>query len=261
MLTSVKNPLVKQVRQLHRAKGRHEQGQLLLEGTHLLEEACKASVPLQTLCFTPDWQVQYGELCQQAIARTERWQIVSPEVLAAMATTTTPDGVIATAQRQQLSLPYPAQLGVAIETLQDPGNLGTIIRTAAATGVDGLWVNQNSVDLDHPKVLRASAGQWFRLPMGTVPDLVPAVQQWRSHHHHQVVATVPTATLSYWAVDFTRPTLLLLGNEGAGLSADLVACADCAVTIPLAPEVESLNVAIAAAVILYEACRQRSLQP
>jgi TrmH family RNA methyltransferase len=262
MLTSVKNPLVKQLKQLHRAKGRHDQQQMLLEGTHLIEEACGANLGLITLCYTADWLQRYPDLGQQAIARAQRQELVSPDVLAAMTTTITPDGVVATAERTPLTrtLPHPTRLGLALERIQDPGNLGTIIRTAAAAGVDSLWVSADSVDLDHPKVLRASAGQWFRLPMGVVTDLPAQVAQWRSLPQHQVIATLPTAPQMHWDIDFTRPTLLLLGNEGAGLSSELAAMADGAVTIPLAAGVESLNVAIAAAVIVYEAQRQRSRQ-
>jgi TrmH family RNA methyltransferase len=140
--------------------------------------------------------------------------------------------------------------------VQDPGNLGTIIRTAAAAGAERLWLSRDSVDLDNPKVLRASAGQWFRLPMAVTLDLTDVVCQCQAQGI-QVVATIPDATLSYWDIDLRRPTLILLGNEAAGLRADLERRADQQVKIPLAPEVESLNVAIAAALMLYEAQRQR----
>ena len=146
-------------------------------------------------------------------------------------------------------------LVLALETVQDPGNLGTIIRTAAAAGASGLWLSEDSVDLDNPKVLRASAGQWFRLKMAVSEDLKATVQQ-SQQAGMQVVATLPSATLTYWEVDWRKPSLILLGNEGAGLSADLAAMADQQVKIPLSPGVESLNVAIAAALMLYEAQRQ-----
>ena len=257
MLTSLQNPLVKQMRKLHRAKDRREQQLFLLEGTHLLEEACAIALPLSVVCCTEAWQTRYPALWEQVLLRSQRTEIVSPEVLQAIATTVQPDGVVATAQRIDQSPPIESlSLGIALETVQDPGNLGTVIRTAAAAGADGLWLSPDSVDLDHPKVLRASAGQWFRLPMG-VTDLRSQVQQFRQQGV-QVVATLLTATQTYWQADLTRPTLILLGNEGAGLSADLAGLADVEVKIPLAAGVESLNVAIAAALILYEAQRQRT---
>ena len=258
MLTSLQNPLIKQMRKLHSAKERCEQQLFLLEGTHLLEEACAVCHSLVTVCCTPTWQAQHPTLWEQAIQRSQRTEVVSPEVLAAIATTIQPDGVVATAPRGSLNLPVSKtlQLGIALETLQDPGNLGTVIRTAAAVGADGLWLSKDSADLESPKVLRASAGQWFRLPMGVSADLGADVQQFRAQGV-QVVATLPTAALTYWEVDLTRPTLILMGNEGAGLSPELAELADVAVKIPLAAGVESLNVAIASALILYEAQRQR----
>lgn len=260
MLTSLQNPLVKQLRKLHRSQVRHEQQLFLLEGTHLIQEACAVQYPLVTVCCTPDWQQAHLELWHQASQAAERTEVVSREVLKAIATTVNPDGVVAIAQRRTSTVQpmHLQQLGLALETLQDPGNLGTMIRTAAAAGAEGLWLSQDSVDLDHPKVLRASAGQWFRLPMSVTTDLPATVLQARQQGV-QVVATLPEATLTYWEVDFKRPTLILLGNEGAGLSPELTALADVQVRIPLSQGVESLNVAIAAALILYEAQRQRYL--
>lgn len=260
MLTSLQNPLVKQLRKLHQAKGRREQGQFLLEGTHLLQEALAVGYPLAVVCCTENWRSRYSNLFAAVGQRAERLELVSEAVLAAIATTVNPDGVIATVPRVapgQPNAPRQLSLGLALETVQDPGNLGTMIRTAAAAGVEGLWLSADSVDLDHPKVLRATAGQWFRLPMGVTDNLTEVVQQCRAAGG-QIVSTLPSATQTYWEIDFTRPTLILLGNEGAGLSPGLAALADSAVRIPLAAGVESLNVAIAAALLVYEARRQRS---
>ncbi|WP_375479218.1 TrmH family RNA methyltransferase [uncultured Nostoc sp.] len=256
MLTSLQNSLVKQIRKLHSTKERHKQQLFLLEGAHLLEEACAVNYPLETVCCTSGWQASHPSLWEEACRRCDRAEIVSQEVLDAIATIVQPDGVVATAKRsqRQTQLPFTG-LALALETVQDPGNLGTMIRTAAAAGASGLWVSGDSVDLDSPKVLRASAGQWFRLATAVTEDLKATVQQ-SQQAGMQVVATLPSATLTYWEVDWRKPSMILLGNEGAGLSADLAAIADRQVKIPLSPGVESLNVAIAAALMLYEAQRQ-----
>lgn len=256
MLTSLQNPLIKQMRKLHRAKERREQQVFLVEGTHLIEAACTANRSLATVCCTMEWQQQHPALWQQIEQRANRIEFVSPEVLRAIATTVEPDGVVATLERSSTPAPTFTTLGVVLETIQDPGNLGTIIRTAAAVGTEGLLLSSDSVDLDHPKVLRASAGQWFQLPIAASENLIQDVRQYQQQGM-QVISTLPTAALTYWQVDFRKPTLLLLGNEGAGLSPVLESLADAAVRIPLAPGVESLNVAIAAALILYEVKRQR----
>jgi TrmH family RNA methyltransferase len=257
MLTSTQNPLVKNIRKLHAAKERHSQQLCLLEGTHLLQEACAVGYPLEILCVTPTWQQQHSALWETAISKCDRVELVSDEVIKAMATTVNPDGVIAIAPRLAFPQPpIPAPLTIVLSTLQDPGNLGTIVRTATAAGASGLWVSQDSVDLDHPKVLRASAGQWFRLPMGTSQNLEQLIASYQAQGV-QVVATTSHTDSSYWEVDLRRPSLILLGNEGAGLSDKLIQRADVRVKIPMQAEVESLNVAIAASLILYEAKRQR----
>jgi TrmH family RNA methyltransferase len=221
-----------------------------------LEEACAVDYPLAVVCCTPEWQIAHASLWEVASSQCERAEIVSQEVIEAIATTVQPDGVVATAKRGEIQTQVPfTGLVLALETVQDPGNLGTIIRTAAAAGASGLWLSGDSVDLENPKVLRASAGQWFRLQMAVTEDLTATVQQ-SQQAGMQVIATLPSATLTYWEVNWRKPSLILLGNEGAGLSPDLAAMADLQVQIPLSPGVESLNVAIASALMLYEAQRQ-----
>ncbi|MEM7556275.1 MAG: RNA methyltransferase [Cyanobacteria bacterium P01_A01_bin.84] len=256
MLTSLQNPLVKQIRKLHSAKERSKQGLFILEGTHLLEEACAVDYPLVSACCTEQWLRIHSELWQKVATKCDRLEVVSAEVLKSMTTTVQPDGVVATAAKglQHKEIPF-AGLVLGLETIQDPGNLGTMIRTAAAAGASGLWVSKSSVDLDHPKVLRATAGQWFRLPTSVSEDLKATVEK-SQLAQMQVVATMPNATLTYWEVDWKRPSLILLGNEGAGLSQELSEMADVEAKIPLFEGVESLNVAVSAALMLYEAQRQ-----
>ncbi|MBD2258834.1 RNA methyltransferase [Pseudanabaena sp. FACHB-2040] len=257
MLTSLQNSLVKHVRKLHQAKGRRAYGQFLLEGTHLVQEAWGTGYPLEVVCCTPAWESRYPDLQQTLAGYAARFERVSPEVLAAIATTVHPDGVVAVApHRAPLAAAAAPTLGIAVETLQDPGNLGTLIRSASAVAADGLWLSADSVDPAHPKVLRASAGQWFRCPTTVSPDLAAQVNQWQQAGI-QVLGTNAQAEVDYWAVDFHPPTVILLGNEGAGLSPILLEQVSQQVKIPLNPAVESLNVAIAGTLLLYEALRQR----
>jgi RNA methyltransferase, TrmH family len=230
---------------------------LLIEGNNLVEAACQADYKLDIIFYTEGWQQNHQPLCRIIADRGIRVELVSSEVLKAIATTVNPDGIVAIA-------PYPnippqstiiKGLGIALERLQDPGNLGTIIRTAAATSVESLWLSPQSVDFYSPKVLRASAGEWFRLPVVINQNLPQLVKEQRQQGV-QIIATTSKATKTYWEVDFTRPSLILLGNEGTGLSPELIALADFQLKIPLANQVESLNVAVATALILYEAQRQ-----
>ena len=258
MLSSLQNPFVKQIRKLHRAKERREQNLCLLEGTHLIQSACEVDYPLISVCCTPQWQEQHPELWQAASEKAQRSQVVTPEVLSKIATTVNPDGIVATAPRKpEAVLAASPSLGLMGERLQDPGNLGTMMRTAVAAEADGLWLSDDSVDINSPKVIRASAGEWFRLSVTVSSNLAVLAKQYQAQGV-QIVATLPQAEKLYWEVDLTLPTLLLLGNEGSGLSEVLATAADEQVKIPLSGGVESLNVAIAAALLLYEAQRQRA---
>ncbi|PSN19788.1 rRNA methyltransferase, partial [filamentous cyanobacterium CCP5] len=250
MLTSLQNPWVKHVRKLSQAKVRRAHQQFLLEGTHLIQEALAVAYPLVAVHGTQQWRDRHPSLWDALVGYCPRVELVSPEVLTAMATTVNPDGVVAVAAHQPVSeFPAAPSLAIAAETLQDPGNLGTLIRTAAAVAAEGVWLSPDSVDPESPKVIRSSAGQWFRVPVA-VGDLPQQLGQWR-RQGVQVIGAQAQARISYWEVDLRPPTVILLGNEGAGLSAATLEQITQPVHIPQAAGVDSLNVAIAAAVMLY----------
>ncbi len=258
MLTSIKNPLIKEIRKLHNAKERHKQNLFLIEGKNSLEVVSQINYPLKTLITTSQWQQENNNLWQSLTRLALKVETVAPEILKFIATTVNPDGVLAIASRDnwRKKMPESIKLGLILESIQDPGNLGTIIRTAVATNVDCLWLSNDSVDFDHPKVMRASAGEWFKINMINSDDLLTVVKFYQNQGM-QIIATLPTATKTYWQLDFTLPSLILFGNESKGLSSSLNQIADQKVTIPLLNEVESLNVAIANSLLLYE--RQRQL--
>lgn len=196
------------------------------------------------------------ERIEASTEEIERLEIVSAEVLQAIATTKNPDGVIAAALLPSREVANIHTLGLALETIQDPGNIGAIVRSSAAVGIDGMLVSSDSVDLTNPKIIRATAGQWFRCAMQTTTNLAADIRKLKSQGI-KAIATVSKAEKTYWDYDFTQPTLILLGNEGKGLSEELIALADEVISIPQSDQVESLNVSICAALLLYEAKRQR----
>lgn len=257
LITSRRNPLVARLRALQQPRGRREQGLLLLEGTHQLEELLRLGLQPEQLLATPAWLERHS-----ALVAASAWQPqpVGEEVLAAVATTEHPDGVVCTLARSALP---PARgegrFVLALDQLQDPGNLGTLLRTALAAGVDEVWLGGGADPLQ-PKVLRASAGAALALPLWREADrngLWPLLQR-ATAAGAQLVATLVDrgAAQPYWQLDWTRPTVLLLGNEGAGLAPELAALATHRVTIPHSAAVESLNVAVAAAPLLLERWRQ-----
>ncbi len=255
MITSTRNPLVKNLRQLGQStQARRAQQLFLIEGTHAIAEAIATRYALTTVCCTQTWRELNTDLFDKCLAVCQ-CELVSPEVLASIATTVNPDGVIAVAAILPEQTVTITKFGLALESIQDPGNLGAIIRSAVAAGIDGLLVSSDSVDLTHPKILRATAGQWFRSSMQSVPDLAVAIKKLQAQGI-QVIATLPTTKIIYWDLDFTQPSLIMLGNEGQGLSDELTKLADHAVKVPLSNGVESLNLAVTAALLMYEAKRQ-----
>jgi TrmH family RNA methyltransferase len=261
-ITSRRNPLVKRLRQLHDARGRREEGLILLEGTHLLQEVLRLQLQPRDLLVTPAWLEAHPAL---VAALPEGWEgrLVSEEVLEAVATTRQPDGVVLTLPPPAPAQGSPAPFVLALDGLQDPGNLGTLMRTALAAGVGALWMGDGA-DPFQPKVLRASAGAALALPLRRGSGL--ELERWlaaATAQGWQVVVTLlpgagPVPPQPYWQLDWTQPTVLLLGNEGAGVSPSLAALANQRVTIPHSSAVESLNVAVAAAPLLLEHLRQRA---
>ncbi|MCP9926430.1 RNA methyltransferase [Cyanobium sp. CH-040] len=264
-ITSRRNPLVRRLRELREARGRREQGLLLLEGTHLLQEVLRLGLTPLHLLASEDWMAGHAELLRRLPADC-RPQPVTREVLEALATTRHPDGVVLTLAAPQPAQPdsglgLPSGLVLALDTVQDPGNLGTLMRTALAAGVEALWLADGADPLQ-PKVLRASAGAALALRLQRVsrPALTAHLRSLTTAGGVQLVAAQPphSGAPPYWSLDWCCPTVLLLGSEGAGLAPELLALATHLVTIPHDAAVESLNVAVAAAPLLLERLRQQA---
>ncbi|MFM1797972.1 MAG: hypothetical protein RLZZ117_250 [Cyanobacteriota bacterium] len=265
-ITSRRNPLIQRLRALHHAAGRQDQQRLLLEGTHLLEEALRLGLEPEVLLATPHWLERHADLLLSLPAATA-WRPVSMDALEAIATTRHPDGVVAALPWVLPPPPPPPpplpplrggpSFVLLLDQVQDPGNMGTVLRTALAAGVGEIWLG-GGADPWQPKVLRASSGASLALGIARfeADELLERVRNARSAGT-TVIATVVRGGVPYWSHDWLSPTLLMLGNEGAGLSAELLALADTRLTLPHCAAVESLNVAVAAAPLLLERERQR----
>jgi TrmH family RNA methyltransferase len=241
---------------LHQPKGRREQGLVLLEGTHQLQELLRLGLQPELVVATPAWIERHGRLLAE---RSTPLQPVGDEVMAAVATTDHPDGVVATLVREALPIARgDGAFVLVLDQLQDPGNLGTLLRTALAAGVNEVWLGAGADPLQ-PKVLRASSGAALALPLLRLPQgdaLLPLVQRAAAAGQQVVATVVEPGAQPYWQLDWSRPTVLMMGNEGAGLHPQLAALATHRVTIPHSAAVESLNVAVAAAPVLLERWRQ-----
>jgi TrmH family RNA methyltransferase len=252
---------VRQLRELREPRGRREQGLLLLEGTHLLQEVLRLELTPRLVLATSRWCASHGPLLA-ALPASVPQRLASDEVLAAVASTDHPDGVLLTLPLPEPCPQAPVQFLLVLDCVQDPGNLGTLLRTALAAGVDQVWLSEGA-DPWQPKVLRASSGAALALPLLRLkPEaLRQRLEDIGTQGLQRLAAVLPRPGLSvrpYWQLDWTRPTALLLGNEANGLDPALLELADALVTIPHASAVESLNVAVAAAPLLLERWRQRS---
>lgn len=256
VITSRQHPIVKEFRELAHGGG----PSMLLDGWHLLGEAANAGIAIETvaLCGPPTSAEQI--IIDRARRAGANVIEVSSTVLNAISPVHSPTGVVASAARPKVEIaavlrPAPPLI-LAAMGVQDPGNTGALVRCAAAAASSGVVVDDSTADPWGWKALRASMGAVFHLPVIRTRAFAQALEGWRAAGIN-VIAAVPRDGTKMYDVDLTKPTALLLGGEGAGLPESLVSAAHARITIPMKPSVESLNVAVAAALLLYEARRQR----
>jgi len=255
MISSLSNPKVKYVRRLQADRRfRHRQQAFVVEGTRWLKELLAHPQLLRQIFYREEWAANPANarmLAQFDIGG----QSVSEEVLAVMSATETAPGILAVIAIEPIPIPLKPTLIIVLDAISDPGNLGTILRTSAATGVDVALLGPRCVDPYNPKVIRSAMGAHLRLPVHQV--------DWahisKLLHGLQVWFAAGDGPLKYTAVDWRAPSAIIVGNEahGAGEQAQIVA--KDSIAIPMQPGTESLNVAIAASVIMFEVVRQRGL--
>ena len=259
-VTSRNNPLIRRFREVARAS--RIGSTVLLDGPHLLEEALRSRIELQVVAFTESAAARHAPLvqrCRQAAARI----ITVPDTLGeAISPVRTASGIVALASLAPSTLESviaaeSPQLIVVLESVQDPGNVGAVIRTSEACGGTGVIIGPGSADPLGWKALRGSMGSALRLPIAVSQNLHDAVKALRAAGI-RTFAAVPRNGSAPYRAKLHGPSAILLGGEGAGLEAALIEAADETVTIEMRPPVESLNVAVAAALMLYEASRQRA---
>ena len=256
MITSVSNAKIKNVMQLNqKAKARREQGLFVAEGRKMFLEAPENWV---FQVFVSETFSQDGEL----MAQVEKYpyEIVKDSVFRQMCDTKTPQGILTVLKLPSWSeeevLAGENPLVMVLEDLQDPGNAGTIIRTGEGAGVSGVFLTKTCVDITNPKVIRATMGSVYRIPFLYVEDVVSLKQQLQDRGIRFFAAHLQGKN-SYDREDYRGGTAFLIGNEGKGLTEQAAEAADCLIRIPMCGQVESLNAAMAAGILMYEASRQR----
>lgn len=221
-------------------------------------QALESSAPLTTIFV--EGTDEFDGLVRRARAQGVPVLDVAPVVMRAISSTTTPPGIVAICRfidRDPVALlKDPPGLAVILAGVRDPGNAGTIIRSCAAAGVDAIFLGDTTVDVYNPKLVRATAGAVFNIAFSRNVEIPWLLEELGSLGLNRVAAD-PEGPTAYDEVDFRRRTALLLGNEAWGVTDEVAAAVDARVSIPMSRSVESLNVGMAATVLLFEAARQR----
>jgi len=249
---SVKNPLIQRLRALKSAEGRMAEGLFLVEGEKMMREAMALLTPAAAL-FEEDRD--FGDLPEALSSRGARVLAVPRRVLEAVCDTKTPQGACAAfAPPKTLDLAHQPRRIVALDGVQDPGNLGTIWRTADAAGFAALITGPGCADWLSPKVQRAAMGSGFRVPIAKVDDLGAALAE-LAGRGYDIVATALDGAPFYERAPLKERFVLVIGSEAHGISPAVARCATMALKLPMRGGAQSLNASVAAGIIMYELCR------
>lgn len=256
MITAVSNSRVKRLVQLNqKAKARREEDIFVVEGVKMFLEAPKEK--LREVYVSESFLEKCS--CREQLEKTG-YEVVSDQVFAKISDTCTPQGILCIVEQfhydieQMLRKENPVFL--LLENIQDPGNLGTMLRTGEGAGISGVIMSRDTVDLYNPKVIRSTMGSIYRMPFLYAEDFVGAIKKVQRAGVSVYAAHLKGKT-SYIRQDYRKSTAFLIGNEGNGLKEETAELADVYIRIPMEGQVESLNAAVAASVLMYEAHRQR----
>jgi TrmH family RNA methyltransferase len=256
MITSPSNQLIKLARALHQRKARRESGLFLVEGILHVGEAIAAGWEIEHILYAPDLlDSRYAaELITQQKAQGVRCEAVSPQVFGLVAAKDNPQGILAVVLQRKWALEQVSRnevrLGVALVSPQDPGNVGTILRTVDAVSADALFLLEGGTDPFHPSAVRASMGALFWKPVIQTP--FASLLLWAKRENFRLIGTSAHGSLDYRELDREPGSdILMLGSEQKGLSEAQAAACDILVRIPMRGRISSLNLAVAAGVLLY----------
>jgi TrmH family RNA methyltransferase len=255
MITSTHNSKVQLVRALlGRVKERQKQSAFVAEGVRLVEEALASAWTFRFVLHVPDLNARARGLLRNLAATGVELVPVTAEVMQFLSETEAPQGILAVLEHQPLPIPDPLSFIVILDSIRDPGNLGSLLRTAAAAGVQAAFLSPGTTDAFAPKVVRSGMGAHFRLPIRAL--------DWDGIRLHvrglQVFLADVAGTIPSWQADFRPPLALIVGGEAEGASVEARNLAQQQVSIPMPGKAESLNAAAAGAILMFEVVRRRS---
>lgn len=259
-ITSVNNPLVKDLVRLRQHRVRSETGTFLVEGYRELRRAVQAALPMETLFICPSFFLGVNEPDLVATVANSGARVIElgEEAFRKVSYRDRPEGLLAKVPMFATDLARVEAGGwfLVVESIEKPGNLGTMLRTADAAGVGGVIVCDPTTDVFNPNVVRSSLGTLFSVPLAV--ESGNAVRSWLAEHQVRIVATSPQAPHTLWEASYRGRVAVVIGSEQYGLSEGWLQIADQVVKIPMAGSIDSLNAAAAAAIVLFEAVRDRT---
>lgn len=255
MITSTQNPKLKLIRSLiGRAKERRESGAFMIEGVRLVEEALKTDWPIRFALFD-ETLTERGSLSVESLkSRGVETEMISAGLMKSLSDTETSQGILAVLEVSSFPFPQSPTFLLILDQIRDPGNLGTLLRSADAAGVDAVLLSPKTVDAFAPKVLRAGMGAHFRLPIH--PMSWEEIRQYNQSANLRVFLADMGGS-SCWQTDLRQPLALVIGGEADGASGAARKLMHEAISIPMAGKTESLNAAVAGSVLMFEVRRQR----
>ncbi|WP_315066913.1 RNA methyltransferase [uncultured Clostridium sp.] len=256
-IESKENNLFKNTRKLKERKNRNKSSKYIIEGFRLVQEAFKAKVNVDYLIVAEDADEKIEQYLMNYITEDMKVYKISNNLFKELISTENPQGILAVINMNIVELKSEGDFYLLCDKLQDPGNLGTIIRTAHAAGVNGIILTKGTVDIYNEKTIRSTMGSIFYIPIQYDDADFSLVKELKSKGFNLVATSLDTDK-NFFDVDLKGKVLLTVGNEGNGVSEEVLSMADTKVKIPMPGNAESLNVAIAASVIMYEKVRQES---
>ena len=263
MITSTSNSQVKEIIQINtKGKARRESGLFVTEGIRMFREAPADRIEKIYASESFSQNEAHARVLEEKLAQCgkDRLELVSDRVFAALSDTKTPQGVLCLVRQYRYGLDdllqKPSPCVMVLENLQDPGNLGTILRAGEGAGISGVLMNRGCVDIYNPKTIRSTTGSVYRVPFCYTEDLAAGIAKLKKAGI-PVFAAHLQGSCAYDEPDYHRGCAFLIGNEGNGLTEETAALADQYIRIPMEGQVESLNAGVASALLMYEAFRQR----
>jgi TrmH family RNA methyltransferase len=256
MITSAQNPKLKLIRTLQgRAKERRETGAFLVEGVRLVEEAVNANWQIRFILFDETLNERGRSQVDGLISRGVDVEEISTILMKSLSETESPQGILAVLNEFQLPIPESLDFILIPDKIRDPGNLGTLLRTAAAAGVQAVLLPPETTDAFAPKVLRSGMGAHFRLPIHSMTwDEINQVVKLAELH----VFLADMNGQSCWETDLCQPLALVIGNEAEGANESAKQLANQIISVPMYGMMESLNAGVAGSVLIFEVIRQRT---